>query len=141
MLWSAATIATGFVGGFGTLLILRLVLGIGEAAGYPAYSKLIASHFSEQQRGFANALIDAGSRTGPALGVLGGGLIIAHSNWRVLFFTVGGIGLLWIVPWGWYVWRHGTRSPQLEHTEAGPGWASIPAAQTSMGAHFWAFFA
>jgi MFS family permease len=125
VLWSVATIMTGLAGGFVSLLILRLTLGIGEAAGYPAYSKLITVNFPEEQRGFANALIDAGSRTGPAIGVLGGGLIAANYGWRVLFFAVGGAGLLWLVPWGWYIWRRHAIEPGTVRAAKGPGLGSI----------------
>jgi MFS family permease len=125
VLWSAATITTGFAGGFISLLILRLTLGIGEAVGYPAYSKLIAVNFPEEQRGFANALIDAGSRTGPAIGVLGGGLIAANYGWRVLFFAVGAAGLLWLVPWVWYIWRRNTIEARTTRAAKGPGIGSI----------------
>ena len=127
VLWSAATIATGFAASFTGLLVLRLVLGIGEASAYPAYSKMIAVNFREEERGFANALIDAGSRTGPAIGVLGGGLIVAHSGWRTLFFAVGGAGLVWLLPWGWHLLRHDRIVAQTRHTQtgSGPGLGSI----------------
>ena len=62
VLWSAATIFTGFVGSFAGLLMFRLLLGASEAVAYPAYSKIITARFVEQERGFANSLIDGGTR-------------------------------------------------------------------------------
>src|SRR5437879_5812555 len=76
-LWSLATAATGLVGGFVSLFVLRLLLGMGEAVSYPSYSKIIAGNFTERYRGIANAWIDAGSKCGPALGNLIGGLLVA----------------------------------------------------------------
>src|SRR5580704_45079 len=35
-IWSLATLLTGFATGFWTLLLLRLLLGVGESAGFPA---------------------------------------------------------------------------------------------------------
>ena len=125
VLWSAATIATGFAGGFVSLLLLRLLLGVGEACAYPSYSKMIAINFPEERRGFANALIDAGSRTGPAIGVLGGGLIVAHSDWRMLFFSVGGAGLIWLAPWFRHLRTYGRVVKQEKTAQAGPGLAPI----------------
>lgn len=127
IVWSAATIATGLAGGFAGLLALRLVLGAGEASAYPSYSKIIALNFPEQERGFANALIDAGSRTGPALGVLCGGLIVAHSTWRMLFFAVGAAGLIWLLPWVWHLLRRreGTPVSPPREVQKGPGLLSI----------------
>ena len=62
VLWSLATAATGFVESFTALLVTRVVLGIGESVAYPAFSKILASDYAENQRGTANALIDAGSK-------------------------------------------------------------------------------
>ncbi len=121
VLWSAATIATGFAESFTGLLILRLVLGVGESSAYPSYAKMIAVNFREEERGFANALIDAGSRTGPAIGVMGGGLIVAHSGWRTLFLIVGGAGLAWLLPWAWHLLRHGRVVTEVRSTQTGPG--------------------
>ena len=82
LLWSAATGLTGLATSLSAFLLLRMLLGIGESVAYPSYSKIIASTFPERLRGTANALIDAGSKIGPALGVyLGFKLIVSHS-WR-----------------------------------------------------------
>jgi MFS family permease len=99
LLWSGATAVTGLAGNFATLFALRLLLGMGESVAYPAYSKIFATHFPEHHRGLANALIDAGSKFGPALGTLIGGLLMARFGWRPFFFVLGAISLLWLVPW------------------------------------------
>ncbi len=103
VLWSVATILTGFAGGFAGLLAWRLVLGVGEAVAYPAYSKFLAAGFPEERRGLANSLIDAGSRMGPAIGIVVGGQIAAHYGWRMVFIVIGGIGLIWLLPWLWHM--------------------------------------
>ena len=41
LLWSAATLGTGLVRSFTTLLAMRLILGIGESVAYTSYSKII----------------------------------------------------------------------------------------------------
>jgi MFS transporter, ACS family, D-galactonate transporter len=99
LLWSAATFGTGLVHGFTTLLAMRLVLGVGESAAYPAYSKIIARHFAESQRGRANSFISAGQALGPAFGTFFGGLLIAHIGWRGFFFALGIVSSVWCLPW------------------------------------------
>jgi ACS family D-galactonate transporter-like MFS transporter len=99
LLWSAATGLTGAVRTFWAVLILRLVLGVSESIAYPAYSKMIVIGFPEQLRGTTNALIDAGSKVGPALGVLLGVKMIEWFNWRGMFLIIGGASLLWLIPW------------------------------------------
>ncbi|HVC01733.1 MAG TPA: MFS transporter [Steroidobacteraceae bacterium] len=98
-LWSAATIATGFASGFAMLLVLRVLLGLGESAGFPASSKLLAQHLPPDRLGVANALVVSGVFTGPAVGTFVGGLFIAAAGWRPLFIVFGAISLLWLAPW------------------------------------------
>jgi MFS transporter, ACS family, D-galactonate transporter len=99
--WSAATAGTGISKGFAALFGLRLLLGVGESVAYPAYSRILAS-FPEQRRGFANAAIDAGTRTGPAVGTLLGGLLMAEYGWRAFFLALGLGSMVWLI--GWVLW-------------------------------------
>jgi MFS family permease len=101
-LWSGATAVTGLAQGFALVFGLRLVLGMGESIAYPCYSRILANHVPEHHRGFANALIDAGTKTGPALGTLLGGLLMARFGWRAFFIALGFTTMLWLVPW--YFW-------------------------------------
>jgi len=98
-LWSVATMFTGLTTGFTALLALRLLLGLGESAGFPASSKLLAQHLPLNRLGTANAMISSGIMLGPAAGTFFGGLIMAHAGWRALFVLFGGASLLWLVPW------------------------------------------
>jgi MFS transporter, ACS family, D-galactonate transporter len=98
-IWSLATGATALAGGFGVLFALRILLGAGEAVAYPAFSKIITTSFPERHRGLTNSLIDAGTRVGPALGTLIGGLLVDQYGWRILFVALGIGSMLWLVPW------------------------------------------
>ena len=98
-LWSLGAAAGGWAGGFTSLLVSRLLIGIGESVAFPTYSRLLASGFREDQRGLPNAMIDVGTKAGPAVGTLLGGLFISHWGWRPFFFAMGAISLIWLVPW------------------------------------------
>lgn len=97
--WSMATAATGVCGSFGGLLLCRLVLGIGESVAYPCYSKILAACFAEEQRGLANGLLDAGTKLGPAIGMLMGGMLMGRYGWRPVFLVLGFSSLLWLPAW------------------------------------------
>lgn len=99
LLWSGATAMTGAATVFVVIFALRLLLGIGESVTYPSYSRILASEYPEHHRGFANALIDSGTKVGPALGILVGGLLVSQVGWRIFFFVLGGSSLLWLIPW------------------------------------------
>lgn len=99
LIWSLATAAVGFIDTLPWLIAARLVLGAGESVTFPACSKILARDFPEERRGFANALVDAGTKIGPALSTLVGGLLAARFGWRALFLGVGLGSLLWLLPW------------------------------------------
>ncbi len=115
-LWSAATSATGLLHGFTALLVVRLILGIGESVAYPSYSKILTKYFPESQRGFANSLIASGLASGPAFGMLLGGMLMARFGWRSFFIGVGLVSLLWLLPW----FRWMPRGPGLFTVQRGP---------------------
>ncbi len=135
VLWSLATALTGFAGSFGVLFGLRLLLGTGESVAYPAYSRIIAEDFPERHRGFANALIDAGSKCGPAIGTVVGGLIVAGFGWRPLFFILGFGALVWTVPWFLALPRNSTaaRPSTAGGRAGGPGFLAIAKQRDAWG--------
>jgi ACS family D-galactonate transporter-like MFS transporter len=122
--WSGATAITGMAKVYGVMFALRLLLGMGESVAYPAYSRILANNFPEQHRGRANALIDAGTKGGPALGTLLGGLLMAKFGWRPFFLVLGFGSLLWLIPWFYWMPRGKGVSAREHHGEL-PSIASI----------------
>nr|WP_246444092.1 MFS transporter [Sphingomonas sediminicola] len=72
LIWAGSTFLMGFAGGFASLLVLRIMLGVGESISFPGSSKIIARHVPPERRGIANAAIAAGIALGPAAGTLAG---------------------------------------------------------------------
>ncbi|MCX6629748.1 MAG: MFS transporter [Candidatus Solibacter sp.] len=124
LLWSAATLGTAFVGSFGGLLAMRLLLGIGESVTYPASSRILAAVVPEHRRGLANSLVDLGARLGPAAGTMCGALLVASLGWRGLFLITGGAGLVWLVPWLLRAPRVLVSTATAKHV-AGPSWGQL----------------
>jgi MFS family permease len=100
LIWAASTLLMGLAGGFLSLLVLRIMLGVGESMSFPASSKMIARHVPAERRGLANAAIAAGIALGPAVGTLAGGLMVASWGWRAMFVVFGLVTLMWLLPWG-----------------------------------------
>ena len=98
-IWALATAATGMAGGFVTILVLRLCLGVGESAAFPCSSKLLAQHVPSHRLGMANGLIAVGLALGPAFGTWAGGKLMAQIGWREVFILFGSVSLLWLIPW------------------------------------------
>ena len=104
-LWSLASAATGLAKGVGTLLISRVLVGLGESANFPSANKVAAEHFDQKQRGMATGVFMSGSRIGYALTpTLMIGLMVAfgskdHPNWHIAFYVTGLSSLLWVILW------------------------------------------
>jgi MFS transporter, ACS family, D-galactonate transporter len=125
VMWTLATALTGWASTFAMLFALRLLLGIGESIAYPAYSRILAGDFPERHRGIANALIDGGSRLGPAIGTLAGGLIVARLGWRSLFIILGFGGMVWLIPWIMVIPRNVKRPAAKGSPESAPSMLEI----------------
>ena len=113
-LWSAATALTGLAGGFASILVLRLLLGVGESVTFPAWQLILARNTVEHERGRANGFVSAGQGTGPMLGTLLGGLAMAHFGWRAMFVGLGLVTSLWLLPWFVVTrdWRETSAAPE-----------------------------
>ncbi len=98
-LWACATMLVGVVHSFGALLALRLLLGVGESVGFPSVSKLLATVVPVERIGLANGIVAFGYLSGPAVGTLVGGMLMASHGWRSAFWVFGALSLLWLLPW------------------------------------------
>ena len=97
-IWSLATLLTGFATGFWSLLLLRLLLGVGESAGFPCASQLFASQLRPAQIGMANGVLGFSYLTGPAIGTVLGGLLMPVYGWRAVFILFGALSLVCVWP-------------------------------------------
>ena len=99
LLWSLAMASTGLATSFAGLLAARLCLGIGESVFLPSVSRIVVGLFPPERRGLPNALVDVGTKVGPALSIYLGGMLLQDYGWRTLFIGVGLGSLLWLIPW------------------------------------------
>jgi MFS family permease len=122
--WALATAMTGAAVGFASILVLRLILGLGESVMFPGYQLILARETAEHERGRANGLIGAGQGFGPMLGTLFGGLAMARFGWRVMFVGLGVITLAWLWPW-FIVTRHRRFDNHSEEAAASVSYTAI----------------
>lgn len=113
VLWGASTIVTGLLSSFWAIYAMRLLLGTGESFAYPCYSRILASDVPQNLRGRANALLDAASKLGPALGMLLGGILIVKFGWRVFFIALGIVSLVWAAIWRYFTRHHPEKADEV----------------------------
>lgn len=93
-LWSLFTALCGFAGGFASLALARIGVGVGEAGGSAPSYAIIADYFPPEKRGTGLAIYSLGVPLGTILGAASGGWIAAHYGWRTAFLVLGGAGVL-----------------------------------------------
>lgn len=137
--WSAAGILTPFTGwpevfthlenpgdepgtgSFRWLLYCRTLLGFFEAGHWPCALITVRQILTASERPLGNGLLQSGASAGAILiplyvrevRNLGG-------DWGVVFWTVGGVGLLWIPLWLWLIRKGDLDGPPPPRAD-GPG--------------------
>jgi ACS family glucarate transporter-like MFS transporter len=102
--WSVFTallplVPVGVAGGMLILIIVRLLLGIGEAVIFPASNRLVASWIPSHERGLANGLIFAGVGVGGGVAPPLITFIMLNHSWRWAFWLCSLTGLAVGVGW------------------------------------------
>ena len=101
--WSIFTAATGFASGAISLAVTRGLFGAGEAAAFPAASRALGPWLPESRRAFGQGFQHAGSRFGAAVAPALVVSMMVFFSWRVVFYLLGGIGVLGALTWyGYY---------------------------------------
>jgi ACS family hexuronate transporter-like MFS transporter len=101
--WSLAGASSALTTTFGMLFVTRLLLGVCEAPNWPLALRVVGRVFPAKERALASGLFQSGTSIGA---LVAPPVIIALTtayNWRLSFFVVGALGLLWALLWlGWF---------------------------------------
>ena len=100
--WSAFTAFTGMAGGLATLIMIRFLLGIGEAGSSPCSTGVISRWFEKGEVGKAQGYVWAASRMGGALTPFVVIPVMMWVGWRAAFYLLGALGVIWALVWYWY---------------------------------------
>lgn len=102
-IWSAFTALCGLATGFGSLFLLRLGVGVGEAGGSAPSYALVADYFPPGRRARALAIYSLGVPIGGACGVVFGAYVAQLVSWRTAFLAVGMLGMVVAPLFRWLV--------------------------------------
>ena len=100
--WSAFTAATGATWNFASLVVARLLFGMGEAGAFPNTSRSFAKWFPLSERGAAHGWIFMGTRMGGAITPPLVVALMTNFGWRQTFYLFGVLGVIWA--WFWWRW-------------------------------------
>jgi MFS transporter, ACS family, aldohexuronate transporter len=97
--WSLAAMGTALARnalGFG---FARFLLGVGEAANFPASIKTVAEWFPGKERAFATGIFNGGTNIGAVVAPIVVPLLAAAWGWQAAFVATGALGFLWLIAW------------------------------------------
>jgi predicted MFS family arabinose efflux permease len=107
VIWSFFTVLTGFAPNGTVLLVLRAFLGVSESLFMPAAFALMASAHSPAGRSKAISIFATSQMAGVALGGSLSGWLAERFHWRISFWVLGTVGILFAIP----LWRFLSRVP------------------------------
>jgi MFS family permease len=99
LVFSLATVFTGFAGGFLSLIGLRAMLGLGEGPSLAAATRVIINWLPANRWSFAQGIAHSFSRIANSVTPLLVAFLIIQTSWRGSFFAVGALSLIWAVIW------------------------------------------
>ncbi|HKG47758.1 MAG TPA: MFS transporter [Pyrinomonadaceae bacterium] len=92
--WSVFSGLTGFANGFWSLLLCRVMVGVGEATLGPAALSLLSDYFPPRVRATVQAIYSSGIAIGAGLAFFLGGWLGQYYGWRLAFYVLGFPGLV-----------------------------------------------
>src|SRR5881394_2084064 len=97
--WSLASMGTALCNSLASFAVARCILGLGEAAIFPASIKAVAEWFPKKERALATGIFNAGTNVGAMLAPVVVAWISLRWGWRGAFLGIGGIGFILLVLW------------------------------------------
>ncbi len=125
-LWSVAAMLPGAAFSVASFAIAMFLLGLGEAANFPACIKTVAEWFPKRERALATGIFNSGANVGnmiapPIVAVLVG-LFSGMSwfgparAWRGCFIVAGLMGFVWLAFW-LLIYRRPEDHPRVSKSE------------------------
>ena len=99
LVWATATILTGVSWSVASLVVFRILVGIGEGGAFPTATRAFACWLPVRERGFAQGITHSFARLGGAVTPPIVLAIVARYGWREAFYVLGAVSLAWTAVW------------------------------------------
>jgi ACS family hexuronate transporter-like MFS transporter len=114
--WSAAAMLHATATSAFTFGIARVLLGLGEAANFPACIKTVAEWYPKRERGTATGLFNSGANIGAIGTIVLVPWLAGHYGWRGTFLLTGALGFIWLAFW-FFIYRQPEDHPKVSPEE------------------------
>ena len=91
-----------WLGVLGSLILIRFLIGVGEAAALPNFNRTVADWLPPQERGFGIGVSIGGIGIGASLTPPAVAWIMVNYGWQSAFYLSALAGLIIAVLWVWY---------------------------------------
>jgi ACS family hexuronate transporter-like MFS transporter len=116
VLWSIAAMLPGAANSVLTFSIAMFILGLGEAANFPACLKTVAEWFPKKERALATGLFNSGANIGNIVTPTVVAVLALAFSWRGAFVATGLTGFVWLAFWLW-LYRKPEAHPRVSAAE------------------------
>jgi ACS family glucarate transporter-like MFS transporter len=106
------------IGIMGSLMVVRFLIGIGEAAALPNFNRSVANWHPPQERGLGIGITIGGIGIGSALTPPVTAWIMVNYGWQTAFYAAGLLGLVIALLWYWYATDFPRQHPHVNEAEA-----------------------
>jgi hypothetical protein len=106
------------IGIMGSLMVVRFLIGIGEAAALPNFNRAVANWHPPHERGLGIGITIGGIGIGSALTPPVTAWIMVNYGWQTAFYVAGGLGIGIALLWYWYATDHPRQHPHVNSAEA-----------------------
>jgi ACS family hexuronate transporter-like MFS transporter len=100
-IWSIAAMLPGAAYSVVTFGVAMFILGLGEAANFPACIKTVAEWFPRKERALATGIFNSGANIGNIIVPLVVPFLVYSLGWRGAFIGTGALGFVWLGLWLW----------------------------------------
>jgi MFS transporter, ACS family, hexuronate transporter len=115
--WSLAAMGHAISATVLSFAVWRILLGIGEAANFPASINAVAEWFPKKERALATGIFNSGTNIGAVVTPFAVAWILeTMGSWRWVFILVGSLGFLWLILWFW-LYKRPQEHPRLSKAE------------------------
>ena len=106
------------IGIMGSLMLVRFLIGVGEAAALPNFNRAVANWHPPQERGLGIGITIGGIGIGSAMTPPITAWIMVNYGWQMAFYLAGALGIGIALLWYWYATDRPQDHPHVNTAEA-----------------------
>ncbi|MCG5074816.1 MFS transporter [Paraburkholderia tagetis] len=99
LVWSLFCGMTALTVGIVSLLVVRIIFGMGEGPLCSNINKMVSNWFPHSEQASAIGIANSGTSLGAALAGPAVGFVAVSMGWRLSFVLIAIVGVLWVVMW------------------------------------------